>query len=80
MRRPAPRRPQRLGHEFTFDVPLAAVIRIHALDEDTARERLYEAIDGAAADFGPADDGDPLTGETTVDGEPELVEINGMAV
>ena len=80
MRRPAPRCPERLGHEFTFDVALAAVVRINAPDEETARTRLYETIDGAAADFGPAHDGEPLVCEATIDGEPELVEINGEVV
>jgi hypothetical protein len=80
VRRPASRRPQRRPHEYAFDVRLLAVIRVEAADEAEARAVLYDHIDGAAADFGPGPDGEPLVGEAVIDGEPELVEINGMVV
>jgi hypothetical protein len=63
-------------HEYAFDVKLFASLRVKAATEEEAREKLRSALDCADTHFGQLD-GEPLTAEASIDGEPELYEIDG---
>jgi len=67
--------------EYAFDVKLFATIRVKATSEAEARTLLNEYVNAADANFGAWPNGDPITGEASVDDDhPELIEINGEAV
>jgi hypothetical protein len=68
------------GHEFMFDAKLFASIRIRAPDEATARKQLAEVLDGASLSVCHGGVDMPDTFEASVDGEPELMEVDGEAV
>jgi hypothetical protein len=59
--------------EYIFGVKLFATIRIKADSEARARQTLREALDCADASFGKWH-GQPITGEVSMDGEPDLYE------
>lgn len=63
--------------EFLFDIKLFASVRVHAEDESEARNIVMEAFACATANFGVWPDGDPIVAEASVDGEPDLIEIDG---
>ena len=64
-------------HEYLFDVKLFASLRIKARNERTARRMLAELLDCATVNCGALPDGSPLAGEASVDGELELIEVDG---
>ncbi len=64
---------------YTFDVKLLASIRVMAKDLDDAKEQLANALHCADTNFGAWPNGDPVTGTATLDGEPDLIEIDGEA-
>lgn len=64
---------------FTFDVKMFAAISVQASSEAEAIAMLKQAIDGANANFGAWANGDPITGDVGMDGEPDLTEIDGEA-
>ena len=66
--------------EYAFDVKLLAAIRVKAADQATARAMLKEALDCADTNFGAWPNGDPIIGEASIDGEPDLIEIDGEAI
>ncbi len=67
--------------EYAFDVKLFATIRVKATSEAEARALLNEHVNAADANFGAWPNGEPITGEASVDDDhPELIEINGEAV
>lgn len=62
--------------EFAFDVKLFASLRVKAESEAQARALLREALDCADANFGAWPDGSPILAEASMDGEPDLFEID----
>lgn len=67
--------------DFAFDVKLFATIRVKATTEAEARSLLRMHVDAADANFGAWPNGEPITGEVSIDDDhPELIEINGEAV
>ena len=67
-------------NEYLFDVKLFASIRVKAASLQEARALLDKHVDAADCNFGAWPNGDPITGEASVDGFAELMEINGDAV
>jgi hypothetical protein len=67
-------------HAFLFDVKLFVLVNVHAPDEATAREMLAKALDGSKLDGGAWPNGEPLLMEASVDGEADLMELDGEAV
>lgn len=63
-------------NEYAFDVKMFAVIRVTAKDENTARRMLEDAMDCASINCGAWPNGDPITAEASMDGDPDLVSIN----
>ena len=60
---------------YLFDVKLFASLRIGATSESAARQMITTLLDAATVNFGEID-GDPIIGEASIDGEPDLVEID----
>jgi hypothetical protein len=60
---------------YLFDVKLFACLRISAVSESAARHRIETLLDVATVNFGEID-GEPIVGEASIDGEPDLVEID----
>lgn len=71
-------------HEYLFDVKLFAAIRVKARTEDEARKLIFDHIDAADCNFGSWPNGDPITGEASIDDseiqEMPCVEIDGEAL
>lgn len=65
------------SHEYLFDVKLFTAIRIKASTEEEARKKLAAYFDCASVNFGADEDGDPITGEASMDGDADLVEVDG---
>ena len=63
--------------EYVFDVKLFTTLRVKADSEAKARADLRRMLNCADANFGAWDEGDPILGEVSMDGEPDLVEIDG---
>lgn len=63
--------------EYLFDVKLLASLRIKAKSEAEARRLLATLLDVATVNFGEID-GEPMIGEASIDGEPDLVEVEPM--
>jgi hypothetical protein len=59
---------------YLFDVKLFATFGVVAATEAEARRLLLEALDCATVNAGMVG-GDPLVGEASADGEPELIEV-----
>lgn len=66
-------------HEYLFDVKLFAAIRVTASSPAEAIAKLRNGIDCSTGNFGCFANGDPITGEVSIDGEPDLIEIDGEA-
>lgn len=66
-------------HEYLFDVKLFAAIRVTASGLAEAIAKLRNGIDCSTGNFGSFANGDPITGEVSIDGEPDLIEIDGEA-
>ena len=64
-------------HEYLFDVKLFAALRISAKSKHEARRLLGELLVCTTIHCGALPDGSPLTGEASVDGELELLEVDG---
>ncbi|KVU68952.1 hypothetical protein BGV52_15335 [Burkholderia ubonensis] len=62
--------------EFVFDVKLFATISFSAPDEATARRMLADALECADANLGEIN-GQTIVCEASMDGEPDLVEVDG---
>lgn len=60
---------------YLFDVKLFASLRISAASESSARHLIKTLLDVATVNFGEID-GDPIVGEASIDGEPDLVEVD----
>jgi hypothetical protein len=67
-------------HEYAFDTLLVCAIRVKAKDEKSAREMLAKHLDAASANLGAWPDGNPILAEVSLDGNPQLFEINGETV
>lgn len=64
--------------EYLFDVKLFASIRVTADDEAAARKLIDDSLgDAESANLGSWPDGSPIVAEFSVDGEHDLVEIDG---
>jgi hypothetical protein len=59
---------------YEFDVKMFAVITVVAADADEGRIAVLEKLDGAFANFGAWDNGDPILATVCVDGDPDLIE------
>lgn len=66
--------------EYAFDVKMFATIRVQASSEAEAIQLIKENMDCADSNFGAWPNGDPILAEASIDGEPDLLEINGEAV
>ena len=66
-----------LIHEYAFDITLAAAMRVKAVNEEQARKLLYDMLDAADANLGAWPDGSPILAEVSLDGRPNLFEIDG---
>ena len=67
-----------MTHEYSFDVRLAAAIRVRALSEAEARDLLQTHINVADCNGGAWPDGSPILFEASVDDcDPYLYEIDG---
>lgn len=67
-------------HEYLFDVPLTAAIRVTAKSPDDARAMLAAVLDCANANFGAWPDGSPALGEASASGPAVLAEVDGVEV
>lgn len=67
-------------HEYTMDISLFATVTVTAKDETEARQIIKDAIDGADSNFGAWPDGNPITSTVVLDGDADLLEIDGEAV
>lgn len=65
--------------EYLFDVKLFASVRVEAESEDAARKLLAETLDGASCNAGAWPDGAPVLFEASLDGEADLMEVDGEA-
>lgn len=66
--------------EYAFDVKMFATIRVRASSQGEALKMLRQALDCASANLGAWDNGDPILCEASLDGDPDLIEIDGEAV
>ena len=67
-------------NEYIFDIKLLATIRVNAASESEARGRVFEHLDCASINAGAWPNGDPILFEASVDGDFDLVELNGEFV
>ena len=67
-------------NEYLFDIKLFASIRIKAESEAEARATILDHLDCACVNAGAWPNGDPILFEASVDGDFDLVEINGEFV
>jgi len=65
-------------HEFLFDVKLFASVRVKAPSAAEAAQRIHEKLDCASCNAGAWDDGGPIVFDATLDGEIDLIEIDGQ--
>lgn len=69
--------------QYTFDMTLFAAVTVEAASEEEAR-RIITGVLADAASFTaherPEDDGDSVTGECSMIGEPMLAQIDGEDV
>lgn len=63
--------------EYVFDVKLFATVRVKANTKAKAVALLKDTLDCASFNAGVWPNGDPVLFEASVDGEPDLVEIDG---
>lgn len=63
--------------EYGFDVKLFAVIRVKAASEEDARRILSECAGGMDCNGGAWPDGNPILFNASIDGESDLIEIDG---
>lgn len=66
--------------KYLFDVKVFAAIRVTAVSESEARENIRTKIDGATANLGCWDTGEPILAEVSIDGDLDLIEIDGEPV
>lgn len=67
-------------NEYLFDIKLFASIRVNAASESEARDLVLEHLDCSSINAGAWPNGDPILFEASVDGDFDLVEINGEFV
>ena len=67
-------------NEYLFDIKLFASIRVNAISEREARAMILECFDCADVNAGAWPNGDPILFEASVDGDFDLVEVNGEFV
>jgi hypothetical protein len=67
-------------NEYLFDIKLFASIRVNAASEPEARDLVLEHLDCSSINAGAWPNGDPILFEASVDGDFDLVEINGEFV
>ncbi len=66
--------------EFLFDCKLFAAIRVKARSREQAEAMLREAIEAASCNAGAWPDGSPILFEVSIDGELDLIEVDGHAM
>ena len=64
-------------NEYLFDIKLLAAIRVNAISEREARAMIFQALDCATVNAGAWVDGRPILFEASLDGDLDLIEING---
>ena len=62
---------------YLFDVKMFASIRLDAPDEQTARQWLQECLNCATGNLGALPNSEPIVCEISLDGELDLVEVDG---
>lgn len=72
--------PSDATQEFAFDVKMLATVRVTAESEAEARRMLLDALDYAEANLGAWPDGEPILCGMSLDGEANLIEIDGEDV
>ncbi len=63
---------------YLVDIKLSTSIRVDAEDEEAARKLIATAFNCASINAGAWPNGEPITGTASMDGEADLVEIDGM--
>lgn len=63
-------------HNYLFDVKIFSSVRVEANSEAEARSKLSKLLDCCDVSFGNIDD-QPIIGEASIDGEADLVEVDG---
>lgn len=66
--------------EYVFDCKLFATLRIKAASKEKAEATVREILDAATCNAGLWPNGDPVLFETSIDGDLDLIEIDGEAV
>ena len=65
-----------MQHEYLFDVTLMSSFRVTAANESEARRLLAEVLDCTSINAGQVN-GRELIGEASMEGDAELVEVDG---
>jgi hypothetical protein len=66
--------------KYTFDVKMFATIRVKAETQKEARAKINAELEGADANFGAWPCGKPIEASISLDGDHDLIEIDGEAV
>jgi hypothetical protein len=64
-------------NEYAFDVKMNASLRVQAQTQTQAKQIMQHTLQCADANLGAWPDGSPILAEISMDGEPDLYEING---
>ena len=64
--------------EYAFDIKLSCSIRVKAATLEEAKSELRGTLDCASANLGQWRDHSPIDCEVSMEGEPQLYEIDGM--
>ena len=67
-------------NEYLFDIKLFASIRVNAISEREARAMITQALNYASINAGAWVDGSPILLEASLDGDLDLVEVDGHPV
>ncbi|MDR3425524.1 MAG: hypothetical protein P4M13_10720 [Alphaproteobacteria bacterium] len=68
-----------MRQEYAFDVKIFATLRVKAESQEEARAALAAAIDGGEANFGSFPNGEPIIADVCIDGEIDLIEVDGKS-
>lgn len=66
-------------HEYLLDVKLFASVRVLADTRQEAEQMLRNALGCASVNAGAWPNGDPILFEASMDGEADLIEVDGQS-